>query len=115
MDILTLMVTAIFGIEVLCVVVVICMLIYLIRTQTRVHYGAYPVKAVQHGPKGQSGTVRAGGLPNQTEEEIEQERLARERVEKENEAFSQLMGYSVEQAYGVNVPIRDRVMKGGDD
>lgn len=87
-SLMLLLMTAIFGIEALAVLaVLITVIVVLFRIRV-------PVKA-------DDGRQTVDTKPDAKPAETEAERLARERVENENKAFSQLMGYSAEQAYGM--------------
>ena len=89
-SLMLLLMTAIFGIEALAVLaVLITVIVVLFRIRV-------PVKTA-NGRQ----TVDTKTKPDAKPTETEAERLARERVENENKAFSQLMGYSAEQAYGM--------------
>ena len=89
-SLMLLLMTAIFGIEALAVLaVLITVIVVLFRIRV-------PVKA-DDGRQ----TVHTETKPDAKPAETEEERLARERGENENKAFSQLMGYSAEQAYGM--------------
>lgn len=87
-SLMLLLMTAIFGIETLAVLaVLITVIVVLFRIRV-------PVKT-------DNGRQTVDTKPDAKPAETEVERLARERVENENKAFSQLMGYSAEQAYGM--------------